>query len=407
MTKIAFIHNTFPSGGAERVTMDIARHLSTLGGYEVFVYATRLAEELMPKDLYQVLTTRIIPSQAIQRRRSRHIEKRLVEDGIDILVMVGKSIEDLDGIKRRTGVQTVIACHGEPFWQRYIIPHRRQQGVLRRLMWVLYNKKRFADGTRAMQMAMQRTSRDYVLCDAYTVLCDAYKTEMMEALQLDPKEEHLHVIENSEYPVEKVCYDKEKEILFCGRLEHWSKRVDRLLRVWGTIQHDLPEWRLTIVGDGPARRMLHELADELGLERISFEGRQEEMSRYYQRASVVCLTSETEGWGLALTEAQAHGCIGMAFGSTAGVREVLSPHGKCGFIVPPFDEQIYAETLKHIAHLNREEELEIRTASVEKRLRYAPAIIVGKWKRLFDTLMANKRQEEDILQPLASEKSND
>lgn len=407
MTRIAFIHNTFPSGGAERVTMDIARHLSTLGGYEVFVYATRLVDELMPKDLPQVLTTRVIPSQVIQRRRSRHIEKRLVADGIDILVMVGKSIDDLDGIKRRTGVLTVIACHGEPFWQRYIILHRRQQGVLRRLMWVLYNKKRFADGTRAMQMAMQRTRRDYALCDAYTVLCDAYKTEMMEALQLDPKEEHLYAIENSEYPVEKVCYTKEKEILFCGRLEHWSKRVDRLLRVWGTIQHDLPEWKLTIVGDGPARRMLHELADELGLERISFEGRQEEMSCYYQRASVVCLTSETEGWGLALTEAQAHGCIGVAFGSTAGVREVLSPHGKCGFIVPPFDEHIYAETLKYIAHLSREEELEIRTASVEKRLRYAPAIIVGKWKRLFDTLMANKRQGEDILQPSASEKSND
>ena len=113
MTRIAFIHNTFPSGGAERVTMDIARHLSTLGGYEVFVYATRLVDELMPKDLPQVLTTRVIPSQVIQRRRSRHIEKRLVADGIDILVMVGKSIDDLDGIKRRTGVLTVIACHGE------------------------------------------------------------------------------------------------------------------------------------------------------------------------------------------------------------------------------------------------------------------------------------------------------
>lgn len=406
MTKIAFIHNTFPSGGAERVTIDIARHLSTLGGYEVFVYATRLADGLMPKDLSHVLTTHVIPSQAIQRKRSRYIEKRLVTDDIDILVMVGKSINDLDGIKRRTGVQTVIACHGEPFWQRYIITHRRQQGVFRRLMWLLYNKRRFADGTRAIQMAMQRTSRDYALCDAYTVLCDAYKTEMMEMLQLDPQEEHLYVIENSEYPVERVCYTKEKEILFCGRLEHWSKRVDRLLRAWGAIQHDLPEWRLTIVGDGPARRMLHEQADALRLERISFEGRQEEMSRYYQRASVVCLTSETEGWGLALTEAQAHGCIGVAFGCTAGIQEVLSPHGECGFIVPPFDEKAYAETLLHIARLSREEELGIRMSSVKKRLRYAPTIIVEKWRRLFDTLMDNKRQRESVLQPPAANKSN-
>ena len=33
MVRIAFIHNSFPAGGAERVTVDIARYLSGLGGY--------------------------------------------------------------------------------------------------------------------------------------------------------------------------------------------------------------------------------------------------------------------------------------------------------------------------------------------------------------------------------------
>lgn len=392
MTRIAFIHNTFPAGGAERVTIDIARHLSSLGRYEVYVYATRFAQELIAEDMQHVLTMRSIPSQAIQKRRSRQIERLLLDDGIDVLVMVGKSIHDHKGIKKRTGVRTVVACHGEPFWQRYVIIHRRQKGLVRRIMWHLYNKRRFADGTRAMQMAMERTGRDYAQCDAYTVLCEAYKTELIKALGIDPNDNHIHAIENPEYSVGEVCYTKEKEILFCGRLENWSKRIDRLLRIWATIQHDLPDWRLTIVGGGPAYKMLRTMAEELKLERTSFEGHQKDMERYYRRASVVCLTSETEGWPLALTEAQSHGCIGVAFGATAGIREILSPSGDCGFVVPPFDEKAYADTLRHIASMDAGEELRIRTRSVEKRRQYTPALIAEKWKELFDTLAekANK-----------------
>lgn len=386
MTKVAFIHNSFPAGGAERITIDIARHLSSLGNYEIFVFTTRLTDSLMPDDAHKILTICTIPSQAILSRRSRHIERFIVANGIDILVSVGKSIYDIDGIRMRTGVKTILACHGEPFWQRHIITHRRQKGLIRRILWHTFNKRRFADGTLAMQMAITRTMEDYLQCDAYTVLCDSYRSELITALDIDPTDNHIHVIENSERPVDQVCYEKEKMILFCGRLENWSKRVDRLLRIWSTIQHQLPDWRLVIVGNGPADEMLREMAKELKLERISFEGRKRDVAHYYRKASIVCLTSETEGWPLALTEAQAQGCIGVAFGATSGIKEILSPHGECGFIVPRFNERAYADTLIHIAHLNEKEEYSIRRKSVEKRLQYAPHIIAEKWRVLFDSL---------------------
>ena len=132
--------------------------------------------------------------------------------------------------------------------------------------------------------------------------------------------------------------------------------------------------------------MLRDMAKELKLERISFEGHHKDMSRYYREASVVCLTSDTEGWPLALTEGQAQGCIGVAFGATSGIKDILSPHGECGFIVTPFDEDAYAETLFQIANLSKEEELTIRRKSVAKRLQYTPYIIAEKWRILFDSL---------------------
>ena len=70
MRKIAFVHNRFPAGGAERVTMDIARYLDSIGGYRVYVFASHPGS--FPQEY---LTLVKIPSQAIQSRRSHYVEK--------------------------------------------------------------------------------------------------------------------------------------------------------------------------------------------------------------------------------------------------------------------------------------------------------------------------------------------
>ena len=369
------------------MTIDVARYLSSFEGYNIYVYASRIAEGLMTDDIRQTLVLRKIPTQAIPSKRAKAIEKYILEDGIDVLVQVTKALSGIEKIKENTGVKTVVACHGEPFWQRYAIVYRRQKGWVRKLMWTLYNKKRYEDGTLAMRKAIERTRRDYESCNAYTVLCNAYKPETAKGLGIDPDHSHIYPIENPEYPVASVNYDKEKMILFCGRFENWSKRIDRLLRIWLKVQDQLTDWRLVLVGNGEDWDRLNQLARKLGLQRISFEGRRNNVADYYNKASIVALTSETEGWGLALTEAQAHGCICIAFGCTSGIREVLSPDGECGFIVPPFDEDAYAETLLRLTSLSEEQQLAIRKQAVARRLEYRPEVIAEKWKILFDDLM--------------------
>lgn len=391
MKRIAFVHNWFPAGGAERVTIDIAEYLNMVGGYEVYVFATHLSESMLTEKVQKVVHLRSIPSQAIPSRRSAAIEKLLVDEHIDILVQVVKSLPDIEGIKARTGCKVVLACHGEPFWQRHAIMHRRRKGFFRKLLWYLYNKRRFEDGTLAMKLAVERSRHDYVSCDAYTVLCEPYRAETAEVLGLDPVDNHIYAIENPENPVDDVCLEKENVMLFCGRFENWSKRIDRLLRIWSKVQGALPDWRLVLVGDGRDGKMLRELAGELGLERVSFEGMQTDVRPYYAEASVLCLTSETEGWPLTLTEGQANGCICVAFGCTSGVKEILSPDGECGFIVPPYDEDMYAQVLLKIASMDKESQITMRRRSVERRLEYTPEKIAVKWKSLFD-MLCNQKQ---------------
>lgn len=388
MVTVAFVHNRFPAGGAERITIDIARYLKDVGGYRVYVYTTRVNQMLMIEELDEILTIRHIPSQAIQTRRSAAVEKLIEIDGVDILVQVGKALKGIDGIRRRTGCKSVVACHGEPFWQRYVITHRRKKGLIRRTMWMLFNKRRYEKGNLAMRKAVQRTMVDYLNSDAYIVLCEPYIKQVTDVLGYDPATSHIYAIENSDLPVQDICWKKDNIIMFCGRFENWSKRIDRLLRIWGKVQDKLPQWSLQLVGDGPDAPMLRKMAEELGLERISFEGMQKDVGRYYDKASVVAMTSETEGWGLALSEAQARGCIGIAFECTSGVAEILQPDGECGFLVPPFDEEAYAETLLRIASMTEEEQMRIRRNAVNKRLQYTPELIAEKWRLLFDRLVS-------------------
>ena len=113
MRKIAFVHNRFPAGGAERVTMDIARYLDSIGGYRVYVFASHPGS--FPQEY---LTLVKIPSQAIQSRRSHYVEKLIKDYQIDILVEISQSIYDIEGIRRRTGCKVVLDCHGEVLWKR-------------------------------------------------------------------------------------------------------------------------------------------------------------------------------------------------------------------------------------------------------------------------------------------------
>lgn len=123
------------------------------------------------------------------------------------------------------------------------------------------------------------------------------------------------------------------------------------------------------------------------LERVYLEGRHPDVKPYYRKASIVCLTSQTEGWPLCLTEAQAHGCIPVAFGCTSGVKDILSPSGTNGIIVSPFDEDEYAEILMHIAMMSEDERNLIRCSAIAKRAQYSLKLIMRKWMELFENLL--------------------
>jgi glycosyltransferase involved in cell wall biosynthesis len=133
-------------------------------------------------------------------------------------------------------------------------------------------------------------------------------------------------------------------VLGVGRLTH-EKGFDLLVEAHARVRRDGLDHRLVLVGDGPERPALEADARRLGVEEsVRFAGFVVEPGRFYASASLFCLPSRSEGFGLALLEALAFGLPVVAADCPGGPREVLDG-GAYGELVAPGSADPLAEAI--------------------------------------------------------------
>jgi glycosyltransferase involved in cell wall biosynthesis len=120
---------------------------------------------------------------------------------------------------------------------------------------------------------------------------------------------------------------------YVGGLER-RKRVDTLVEAMSLVQKACPEWGLLVVGDGPERPTLQQLARSLGVRRAAFVGRHvSDVVRYLIAMDVVVLPGQG---GLAINHALACGkpvvATEEAMDDTGGVHEFIR-HGRSGYVL--------------------------------------------------------------------------
>lgn len=178
--------------------------------------------------------------------------------------------------------------------------------------------------------------------------------------------------------------DKQKEVLFVGRLENVAKRVTRLIDVWSEIESKRPDWRLTIVGDGPERENLQNMVKKKGLERVTFIGFASPLE-YYKRASLLALTSEFEGFPLVLAEAMRYGVVPVVYNSFPAVKDIISD-GQNGATIDPIDgtfsTKAMAETLMELMEDGNKREA-MAKAAIERSKDFSVEEISKQWNSLF------------------------
>ena len=123
-----------------------------------------------------------------------------------------------------------------------------------------------------------------------------------------------------------------KIMIYVGQLTI-GKRLDLLFRAIQVLSQKRNDFILKIIGDGPERTNLVNLAKKSDIEKfISFEGfkQKEEIVKYYAEADCFLFPSEYDVWGLVLIEAMA-ACLPCIASVHAGATYDLISDGITGF----------------------------------------------------------------------------
>ena len=156
----------------------------------------------------------------------------------------------------------------------------------------------------------------------------------------------------------QLALGDETVVGFVGRLDE-VKRIDTLLRAWHLLGDAVGGARLLIVGDGPERKRLEDLAGDLGIaDRVVFAGSSQNVERFLNVMDVFVMPSRAESFGLALIEAMASGlpCLASRVG---GMIDIIQPENN-GLFFAAGDVTALAEQL---GRLLRDDDLRARLAS--------------------------------------------
>ena len=348
MANIAFLMQSFPGGGIARVIMNLAQPL-TERGHRIFLFVHTLYEDMIPEGEFPITYIKL---PYIIRKKSNYpvIVKAVRQHHIEVLFEAGFYADYLKRLKEEGLCKLVYVLHGMPLCENlmneYKVHHPKKRSVGAWLKHKLLNIPKYKLGYYERKV-LKEYKRKYNNTDAYGVLFDSYGEQVAEAVGVEYKSSYIYTLSNPlpEVKCNSAEYQRQKRIIYVGRLGAWDKQLWRLLAVWERLHLTFPNWELWFVGDGEDRNNLENIVASKNLQRVTFLGWQNNPSEYLKSSEIMCMTSIVEGCPMALLEAQQYGCATLAFNCSSGVEDMLSPNWESGVYVPNGDIDAYAEAL--------------------------------------------------------------
>lgn len=189
---------------------------------------------------------------------------------------------------------------------------------------------------------------------------------------------------------------KEKIIFAAGRLNDWKyKGWDLLIKAWALMngqwakhngQFDdqssvLSGWRLQIAGTGSEQdfSFLKQLCKENDVEdSVEFLGYRTDMKELYQKASIFCLSSRSEGLPMVLIEAMSQGCAPVACENLGRTKEIIT-NEKEGLLFKTADVDDLAKQLSRMI-ADSEYRNRVQRAAVKRSAYFQIDHIIDIWE---------------------------
>jgi glycosyltransferase involved in cell wall biosynthesis len=139
-----------------------------------------------------------------------------------------------------------------------------------------------------------------------------------------------------------------RKLLFVGRLEV-VKGLPILLESLSILKQSHPNILLTVIGDGPDRKILEEMTKQMELtNNVKYVGYQSQtdVRKYIQQSDIFVMSSFAEGIPVVLMEAMAAGLPVVAT-QIAGISELVE-NGVNGYLIPPGNSSVLLEPMEKL-----------------------------------------------------------
>lgn len=181
----------------------------------------------------------------------------------------------------------------------------------------------------------------------------------------------------------------DRVVCFAGRLAR-QKRLPDLIWSFQLLHQLVENAKLVLIGDGPERDRLAELAVKLGCrDKIVFAGHRMDAYKLMAGMDVFCLPSEFEGMSNSLMEAMSLG-LPVVVSDIAANRELVT-HEQTGLVFPLGKSP---EMTKALRQLLTDDSLAKRLALAARQLlvkHHSVEQLVSRHVQLYERLLAQRR----------------
>lgn len=175
-----------------------------------------------------------------------------------------------------------------------------------------------------------------------------------------------------------------------------EKGVDRAIRMFADLHRQRPGTRLHLIGDGPQRGALEQLAESLGVTyAVRWWGWQTDTRPIIEAMDTLVLPSHTEGLPNVVLEAMALG-LPVAATRVGAVPDVLD-EGGCGVLLPD-DEAHWAGQLLPLIDQALVRERLLCAAWVRVNEQYAFGKRMARVESIYDELLGSEPQQRALPQ---------
>lgn len=394
---ILFLLRLYPVyGGGETVTLCLANEMVKRGWNVSILYFKDNIKEKLPFIDSRIKAAKIEGIEygpfSTEKASKLKIERKKVQDyaiqfihhnHIDIVMNQWWPLCFIDRLKQETNAKIIKVHHIALYSLSY--DENTLKDKVKRMFMTLYKRYKQKQGIKPVIEALP-----YV--DRYVFLSKSFQKQFEEIAHYNNTGK-LDAISNplvfNKFITAEKFAQKENTVLIVGRMREPHKKITRALRAWQQVEKNpiSADWKLQIVGEGPDLPMYKQLANELKLERVSFEGYQQPLP-YYERAKIFLMTSAVEGFGMTLVESQQQGVVPIVMDTFLSLHDIITSDFN-GIITPDGDEILFAEAILSLMKNPQKLESLAQHALISCK-KFSVANIVNQWEELIKKIQNDK-----------------